>query len=93
MTTSKTFGYLFDFSGENRKTNLGTIFFKLIQPDYANTWFSVLLLDFNFLKEYNTDTGVWHETLQSYFFKLIGIIGLVVFILMFLELLRGFITT
>ncbi len=92
MTSEKTLGYLFDFKGTKKETTVGSVFFKLANPDYYGAWFSVLLLDFNFLKEYNSVTGQWHETIQSYFFKMIGSIGILAFVLMFINTIRGFIT-
>lgn len=91
MTAEKTFEYLFDFSGSKKETTIGSVFWKLAQPDYYGTWFGVLLLDFNFLKEQNPTTEVWHETIQSYFFKMIGTIGLLCFVLMFIDVIQGFI--
>jgi small-conductance mechanosensitive channel len=91
MTTSKTFNYLFDFSSSSTETTLGSVFWKLAQPDYYFTWFSVLTLDFSFLKNVDAETGETTETIQSYFFKALGIIGMLCFILMFIDVIQGFI--
>ena len=91
MTTTKTFDYLFDFSNSETETDLGSIFWKLAQPDYYLTWFGVLTLDFSFLKDIDSVTLEEHETIQSYFFKALGIIGILCFILMFIDVIQGFI--
>jgi len=96
MTIKTTFGYLFDFSQSETETTLGSIFWKLAQPDYYLSWFGVLTMDFSFLKSdpyLDPATGEWtqDETLQSYFFKMIGIIGILCFILMFIDVIQGFI--
>jgi len=91
MTAEKTLEYLFDFSNSQKETTIGSVFWKLAQPDYYGAWTGVLLLDFNFLKEYNSVSGEWHETTQSYFFKVIGTIGLLCFVLMFIQVIQGFI--
>lgn len=93
MTAEKTFEFLFDFSGTSKEVSIGSVFWKLADIDYYKTWFSVILLDFNFLKEYNAATGVWHETMQSYFFKMLGTIGLLCFVLLFIDVIQGFIPT
>jgi len=91
MTTKTTFDYLFDFSNIQKETTTGSVFVKLAQPDYYGTWFSVMLLDFNFLKDYDVATDTWNETTQSYFFKLLGTIGILSIILMFVTVIQGFI--
>ena len=91
MTTETTFDYLFDFSNIQKETTTGSVFVKLAQPDYYGTWFSVMLLDFNFLKDYDVATDTWNETTQSYFFKLLGTIGILSIILMFVTVIQGFI--
>ncbi len=90
LTVKKTFNYLFDFSNSKKETTIGSVTWKLTRPAYLATWFSILTLDFNFLKEYSIADG-WHETTQSYFFKLIGTIGLMCFVLMFIDIIQGFI--
>ena len=91
MTAEKTFNYLFDFKGTQKEVSIGSVFFKLSGLDYYGTWFGVLLLDFNFLKEYDTVTGTWNESLQSYFFKMLGTIGILCFLLLFIDTIQGFI--
>ena len=91
MTTETTFDYLFDFSNIQKETTTGSVFVKLAQPDYYGTWFSVMLLDFNFLKDYDAAADTWNETTQSYFFKLLGTIGILSIILMFVTVIQGFI--
>lgn len=91
MTVSSTFGYLFDFSKGEKETSVGNVMWKLAQPDYYASWFGVLTFDFKFLKDYDSGTGEFSETLQSYFFKALGIIGLLCFILMFIDVIQGFI--
>lgn len=91
MTVTTTFNYLFDFSNSETETTLGSIFWKLAQPNYYLTWFSVLTLDFSFLKDVNAVTGETTETIWSYLFKAIGIIGVLCFILMFIDVIQGFI--
>lgn len=91
MTTQKTFNYLFDFSTSQTETTLGSVFWKLAQPDYYLTWLGVLMLDFSFLKDIDPVTLEEHETIQSYFFKALGIIGVLCFILMFINVIQGFI--
>jgi len=91
-TAETTFEYLFDLSYALKETNIGPVSFKLPNPEYLGAWFGMFLLDFNFLKEYNTVSGEWHETTQSYFFKLIGTIGILCFILTFISVIQGFVT-
>jgi hypothetical protein len=91
MTAQKTFNYLFDFSSSSKETSVGSIFWKLAQPNYYLTWFGVLTLDFGFLKDVDPVTGETSETLMSYFFKALGIIGVLCFILMFIDVIQGFI--
>ena len=90
LTARTTFNYLFDFSKSKKETSLGSIFFKLAQPDYYLAWLGVLTLDFSFLKSIQDD-GTTKETIQSYFFKAIGIIGVLSIILMFISVIQGFI--
>lgn len=91
MTAQKTFNYLFDFSSSSKETSVGSIFWKLAQPNYYLTWFGVLTLDFSFLKDVDPVTGETSETFMSYFFKALGIIGVLCFILMFIDVIQGFI--
>jgi hypothetical protein len=91
MTAQATFNYLFDFSSSETETSLGSIAWKLAQPDYYKSWFGVLTLHFSFLKDIDPVTLEESETIQSYFFKALGIIGILCFILMFIDVIQGFI--
>jgi hypothetical protein len=102
-TVKTTFGYLFDFSKSETETAGGSVFWKLASPDYYFTWLGIMTLDFTFLKdtkidpdtgsiELNTDGSIrYYETIQSYFFKALGIIGILCFILMFMDVIQGLI--
>lgn len=91
MTTEVTFEYLFDFSGSESQTSAGNVFFKLADLDYYRTWMQMFLLDFSFLKEYDSGTGEFSETIQSYAFKALGTLGLFSFIMTFIQVIQGFI--
>ncbi len=91
MTTQNTFNYLFDFSYSGKETTIGSVFWKLMQPNYYLTWFSVLTLDFGFLKSIDPATGDTEETIWSYLFKAAGIVGIFCFGLMFIDVIQGFI--
>ncbi len=90
MTSRTTFNYLFDFTNSKKETTVGSIFWKLAQPDYYLAWMSMLTLDFSFLKSIQGDHTT-KETIQSYLFKALGIIGIVCFVLMFIDVIQGFI--
>ena len=91
MTAQTTLEYLFDFSGNEKQTTAGNVFFKVTSKDYWFTWFSILTFNFNFLKEVDPATGVMTDTLISYVFKILGAIGVLMAIIAFIDTLQGFI--
>ncbi len=91
MTARNTFNYLFDFTNSEKETTVGSVFFKLAQPDYYLAWFGVLTMDFSFIKDVDPVTGETTETIASYLFKALGIVGLFCFVLMFIDIIQGFI--
>lgn len=91
MTAETTLEYLLDFSGSESQTDVGTVFFKLSDFEYYKTWMGMFLFDFSFLKDYDSGTGEFNETIASYAFKLLGAIGLLCFVMTFITVIQGFI--
>ncbi len=90
MTSHVTFDYLFDFSNSKKETTIGSVFWKLAKPDYWTAWLGMVTMNFSFLKSIDPVTGVTQETIQSYLFKILGIIGVLCFIELFINVIQGF---
>src|SRR3990167_4294515 len=65
-TVQNTFTYLFDLTKGEKETALGNVLWKLGSPNYYATWFGVMTFNFDFLKDYNSVTGLYDKaTIQS----------------------------